>query len=384
MSEKSRVLILYGSQKGNAKSIAETIGESCGKYGFEGEVRAANDFYKKLDVFAKERLVVMVVSTTGAGEHPDNCGRFFRKLNKKTVAKDMLDSVKFTVLAIGDTNYDNFCRAGKRFDALFHKLGGERIYPLGCADDATGLAEVIDPWISGLWPALRVAAEVTTDVRSPLLEGRSGSFSEVEAGDVKQCEDIAEEKEDLTCRLVTFNEMFPDVNLEEELSKMKKKPRLRKCAVKLKYLASSSSSFKLDEEEKHMKTNNTFEGKIVSARYLSTFENDEDKRVIHIEVEKEEEEDDDNEAWETGDAFGIFCENNKCIVNSVIRRLKLSSKDQVDKPCRVVRGPSHLKELNVTSLRSMLTSRVDLSLNVRVMFERVSSSFHFLNYPSLK
>ncbi len=34
MSEKSRVLILYGSQKGNAKSIAETIGESCGKYGF--------------------------------------------------------------------------------------------------------------------------------------------------------------------------------------------------------------------------------------------------------------------------------------------------------------------------------------------------------------
>ena len=71
-------------------------------------------------------------------------------------------------------------------------------------------------------------------------------------------------------------------------------------------------------------------------------------------------------------------------MNSVIRRLKLSSKDQVDKPCRVVRGPSHLKELNVTSLRSMLTSRVDLSLNVRVMFERVSSSFHFLNYPSLK
>lgn len=239
----------------------------------------------------------------------------------------MLDSVKFTVLAIGDTNYDNFCRAGKRFDALFHKLGGERIHPLGCADDATGLAEVIDPWINGLWPALRVAAEVTTVVSSPLLEGRSGSFSEVEAGDVKLCEDIAEEKEDSTCSLVTFGEMFPDLNLEEELSKMKKKPRLRKCAVKLKYLASSSSSFKLDEEEQQTKKN-IFEGKIVSARYLSTFENDEDKRVMHIEVEKENEEEDDDEAWETGDAFGIFCENNKCTVNSVIRRLKLSSKDR--------------------------------------------------------
>ena len=361
MSEKPRVLILYGSQKGNAKSIAETIGESAPKFGFKGEVRAGNDFAKKLDAFAKERLVIMVVSTTGAGEHPDNCGRFFRKLNKKTVAKDLLDSLKFTVLAIGDTNYDHFCRAGKRFDTLFHRLGGERIYPLGCADDATGLEAVIDPWINGLWPALRVATSVSVEVRSPLLEGRSGSFSsEVEADDVKQCEDLLEAKEDTTCRLVQFHEMFPDINLEEELRKMKKKPRLRKCAVKLKYLA--SSSFTLDEEEQETKKN-IIEGQIMSARYLSTFENEEDRRVIHMEVEKSQNEENE-EAWETGDAFGIFCENKTCLVNGVVRRLKLSSKDQVDKPCRVVRGPSHLSALNRTSLRSMLTSRVDLSLDI--------------------
>jgi methionine synthase reductase len=365
--KKPRVLILYGSQKGNAKSIAETIGESLGKFGFDGEVRAGNDFAKKLDEFAKERVVVMVVSTTGAGEHPDNCGRFFRKLNKKTVAKDLLDSQKFTVLAVGDTNYDNFCRAGKRFDALFEKLGGERIYALGCADDAVGLEAVIDPWLRGLWPALRVAAGVTTAVSSPIIEGRSGSFSEVECDDddVKE-EELEGKKKDETCRLLQFHEMFPDVNLEEELSKMKKKPRLRKCAVKLKYTSSSTTTtttFTLDQpEQQQQQQQKTFEGEIISARYLTKTCNTEDKRVIHIEVEKQKDKDED-EAWETGDAFGIFCENRADVVNSVIRRLKLCEK--IDKPCRVIRGPSHLKNLkNMTNLRDMLTSRVDLSLDV--------------------
>ena len=71
-----RVMILYGSQKGCAQSIAEAIHQSAEGYGFTSVLHAANDFYKKLDEFSKEQLVVMVVSATGAGEHPDNCGRY--------------------------------------------------------------------------------------------------------------------------------------------------------------------------------------------------------------------------------------------------------------------------------------------------------------------
>ena len=62
------MLILYGSQKGNAKSIAETICEQSVKFGFpDSEIKAGNDFAKKLDEFAKEVRRSFVVFVLGIG-----------------------------------------------------------------------------------------------------------------------------------------------------------------------------------------------------------------------------------------------------------------------------------------------------------------------------
>lgn len=125
-----------------------------------------------------EVTVVIVCSTTGDGDIPDNGGKFKRWLRNQT---ESLAHVRFTVLALGDTNYNAFCAAGKLIDAKLEGHGARRFYNRGEADDAFGLETVVDPWTTGLWPALAnlassalketvIASEapVVLDMRTPM------------------------------------------------------------------------------------------------------------------------------------------------------------------------------------------------------------------------
>lgn len=90
-----------------------------------------------------------------------SCVRFFKR---KTHPVDLLSSKNFayTVLGLGDSNLlldrqtttANDCnQVAQEFDARLATLGGKRMYPLGLADERTGLEEV-EPWITGLWTSL--------------------------------------------------------------------------------------------------------------------------------------------------------------------------------------------------------------------------------------
>lgn len=52
--------------------------------------------------------IIIVCSTTGNGEAPENAGKFWRYVKRRTQPKDMLAGLHFTVLGLGDTNYDKF------------------------------------------------------------------------------------------------------------------------------------------------------------------------------------------------------------------------------------------------------------------------------------
>jgi sulfite reductase alpha subunit-like flavoprotein len=60
--------------------------------------------------------------------------------------KDLFQDVPFSVLALGDTNYDKFCNAGKSIDKRLVELGGKRVLDLYCADEATNLEETVEEW----------------------------------------------------------------------------------------------------------------------------------------------------------------------------------------------------------------------------------------------
>ncbi|XP_028403678.1 methionine synthase reductase-like [Dendronephthya gigantea] len=152
MSENT-FTILYGSQTGQAKAIAEEIFEQAEGFDLKAKLLCLSTTDKKFAI-EKEKCVVFVVSTTGDGEPPDTVTKFWRRLRKKTLGSTFLKGLHYTLLGLGDTNYTNFCNCSKNLNSRLLDLGATHFYPPGFADDAVGLEIVVEPWIDELWPAL--------------------------------------------------------------------------------------------------------------------------------------------------------------------------------------------------------------------------------------
>lgn len=117
-----KVHVLYGSQTGNAESVAESAARAAREQGLEpvllglDEVDAAQ--------FAAMAHVLVVVSTYGEGEMPDNAGLFWTALSADGAPR--LEGMTYAVLALGDKAYDGFCQAGKLIDMRLEQLGAKR------------------------------------------------------------------------------------------------------------------------------------------------------------------------------------------------------------------------------------------------------------------
>ena len=134
--------ILYGTQTGSAESIAQDMSQVAKDAGMVPAVRALDDI--DMAMFSKMENVAIVTSTYGEGEMPDNAQIFWEKLCESTAPK--LDKMKFSVLGLGDTSYEEFCHAGKLLDTRLEQLGAKRIEQrVDCDVDFDAQAE---KWIS--------------------------------------------------------------------------------------------------------------------------------------------------------------------------------------------------------------------------------------------
>jgi MioC protein len=117
------ILILVGTESGNAQMVADLLEEELGKEGHGVEVHGKGGAASaRLEA---RRNVLICCSTHGEGELPEN----IRPLHDELAGqKPDLSHLRYGVIALGDQTYhDTFCRGGKTMDALFAALGAERV-----------------------------------------------------------------------------------------------------------------------------------------------------------------------------------------------------------------------------------------------------------------
>lgn len=115
--------ILYGSQTGNAKSVAQEFKAKLDAINIPAKIVSMADY--KLKQLKVESHVVIIVSTHGIGEAPDDAVSLHSFIAGKKAPK--LNHLNFAVLGLGDTSYEFFCQTAKDFDKRLQDLGATRI-----------------------------------------------------------------------------------------------------------------------------------------------------------------------------------------------------------------------------------------------------------------
>lgn len=133
--DRGPLVFLYGSQTGGAEGLARRFAQDAKKAGFDA--RAVG--MEQAPDLRQESRVGIVTSTYGDGEMPDNAQAFWDTI--KNGSAPALGHLEFSVLALGDKNYAQFCEAGKKFDRRFAELGARRIHDrVDCDVEYEGLA----------------------------------------------------------------------------------------------------------------------------------------------------------------------------------------------------------------------------------------------------
>ncbi|WP_174509764.1 NADPH-dependent assimilatory sulfite reductase flavoprotein subunit [Klebsiella oxytoca] len=170
-AEAPSITLISASQTGNARRVAEALRDDLQAVQLNVKLVNAGDY--KFKQIASEKLLVIVTSTQGEGESPEEAVALHKFLfSKKAPA---LTGTAFAVFGLGDTSYEFFCQSGKDFDSRLAELGGERLldrvdadveYQPAAAEWRARVAEVLKARAPVAAPVQAVASGAVNDIHS--------------------------------------------------------------------------------------------------------------------------------------------------------------------------------------------------------------------------
>lgn len=161
MLRKEKLTIVYGTETGNSKKLATDFATKAKKQQIQTKVISLDQY--RLNDLSKEELFVTVISTQGEGEPPTAALKFYEHIHLNGF---QLPNMQYAVLALGDTSYPLFCKAGEDVDQQLEKLGGKRMVPIQKCD--VDFETEADAWFDNLLNGLNKLVEAKPTIEKPV------------------------------------------------------------------------------------------------------------------------------------------------------------------------------------------------------------------------
>lgn len=168
-----RITLLSASQTGNARQLAEQLRDDLIAAQLDVVLTNAGDY--KFKQIAQEKLLLVVTSTQGEGEPPEEAAALYKYLfSKKAPA---LPNTQFAVFGLGDSSYEHFAKTGKDFDSRLAELGAQRLHDRIDAD--VDYQAQADAWRAAMVERLKTRVAITSLAPQQLVI--SGNVNEVDS-----------------------------------------------------------------------------------------------------------------------------------------------------------------------------------------------------------
>jgi sulfite reductase (NADPH) flavoprotein alpha-component len=163
--------ILYGSETGNSAGLAKSLLASVRGVGLDATVADMAEY--KVRKFRDERDLLIITSTHGEGDPPLSAKSFFEFIESRKAPR--LSEVRYAILALGDSTYEQFCGAGKRLDRRFEELGATCMTPR--VDCDVDYEEAAAAWIDSVTRTLASDRGVVRGAAAAALSPASSARS---------------------------------------------------------------------------------------------------------------------------------------------------------------------------------------------------------------
>ncbi|XP_011369713.2 methionine synthase reductase isoform X2 [Pteropus vampyrus] len=367
-----RFLLLYATQHGQAKAIAEEIREKAVAHGFSADLHCMSET-DKYDLKTETAPLVVVVSTTGTGDPPDTARRFVKKINDKTLPVDYFAHLRYGLLGLGDSEYTYFCNGGKVIDRRLQELGARRFYDTGHADDCVGLELVVEPWIDGLWAALaKLFVSSSEGEMSGALTAAPGASRTTDAAkpelihvesqvELLRLDDPGGKDSEVSEQNGASRGQSSALTADFEPSLTRSVPPLSLASLNIPALPPDYLQVHLQEpvgqecQASVPSVDPIFQVPISKAVQLTTNDAIKTTFLVELDISKTD------FSYQPGDAFNIICPNSDSEVQSLLHRLQLTDqrehhvllKIKADTKKRGAALPQHIPEK--CSLQFILT-----------------------------